>query len=272
MTLCAVWKHENTLHLASDSRVNLGAAGRADIAIKIGREHYSIYAPYDRNFEKVEIASGDLAFCYAGSGLGAIFMKESLSDILNELQIVPGEHEASLSSVVKVVFEAYKVISIKLAEILQSLAFVHLIVAGFCRHSNCFRAFQMLPIPFDSSASSIQEYQMEEVLVGNSNYLFFGSGKGEAEKEFQKQYEDGLSLRIIRTFKNIIKNNLRDDVGGSLQYGRFEQGVFKTFAEKENDTESQAGVRCRRGALDMRAPELERLFSFEYPWVILDEI
>lgn len=272
MTLCAIWEHDGMFHLASDSRITFGQSGIADIAIKIGREYYAIYGPSDKDGNKEKIASGDLAFCFAGSGIGAIFMKESLSGILTELQVVPGEADISMAGLSQLIFEAYKAISIELGKVIKDKSFVDLIIAGHCIEERKYRSFRIYPIPFDQNSHTSQQYKIEEILHGESNYLFIGSGKDAAEGEFKKQEEGGLSKRILKTFRSIIKDDSRPDVGGHLQYGRFKNKKFQTHGVMENTDDSINGISYWRGALDLRLKEFEDKFCITYPYVIIDKL
>ncbi|MEK9845641.1 hypothetical protein [Thalassospira sp.] len=272
MTLCAIWEHDGMFHLASDSRITFGQAGIADIAIKIGREYYAIYGPSDNDGNKEKIASGDLAFCFAGSGIGAIFMKESLSGILTELQVVPGQADISMAGLSQLIFEAYKAISIELGKVLKDNSFVDLIIAGHCIEEKKYRSFRIYPIPFDQNSHASQKYQIEEILHGESKYLFIGSGKNFAQSEFTKQTEGGLSKKILKTLWNVIKDNSRDDVGGSLQYGRFNNKKFQTYGVMEYTDNNDYGISYWRGALDLRLKEFDDKFCITYPYVIIDDL
>ena len=273
MTLCVIWKDNTTIHLASDSRLSFGSTGNADIAIKVSREPYSIRGPDGPNGAVGKIlAFGDLAFCFAGSGLGAVFMKDSLSGVLSQLQVVPGWHGFALRNVAGLVFETYLAISNKLMAVLQEKAFVSLVIAGYCAETSSYRAFLCEPHIGRTNTDGRQAFGMREILNEGSDHLFIGSGNGEADAAVTALGSRPTSLDFMRILKTVIDNPQINGVGGSIQYGRFNRDSFSTFGIIEisqGDDYDPAGVHYWRGALDLREASFENRFSISYPLISL---
>jgi hypothetical protein len=112
MTLCAVWKYRNRVHFASDSRVTIDENSYADIGIKVLSLPYNIFSPTDSITRKRTLdLSGELGMCFAGSTVNSLFIKESVGELLKELEYVPGYSNINMDGLARIVFKAYRIIS-----------------------------------------------------------------------------------------------------------------------------------------------------------------
>ena len=111
MTLCIVWRRNNTIHFASDSRLTLATNSSADVGIKVMGLPYRIYAPSGIGQEPEVEREGEIGMCFAGSAVNSLMLKETVATIVRELQYVPGYNEPTVEAVARFIFRAYVVIS-----------------------------------------------------------------------------------------------------------------------------------------------------------------
>lgn len=242
MTLCAVWKENDKVHFASDSRLTLAQHSYADVGIKVLSLPYRIYSPRDPSGERTLDASGELGMCFAGSAVSSLFVKESIAEILKELQYAPGYTDISMTGLAKLIFTAYRLISIEVCRTsIGEKGRAAIVIAGWCLEKKCVRTFSM-------ETSSDNKHSCTEILTTSNDNLFIGSGKSKAEAALPPYPS---SIDYLRALKAVIDDPQEDSVGGSIQYGKFEGREFKIsgIVEFEN------GVHYWRGALDLNSNE-----------------
>ena len=273
MTLCLIWRAEGALQFASDSRLRFGSA-EADIAIKIGREKYRIMGAGMIGRNSPPLAEGDLAFCFAGSGVGASFMKESLAGVLGGMQAVQGWNDHSFAGVAALVFEVYKAISRKLTAAIFDVGFVDLVVAGLCAVEGHHRAFRCRPAPGQQDEKGRQLYLMTEILRSGPPYVLFGSGASAAQARINAGAAPANSGDMLRILKEVIDDPQVGDVGGSIQFGQFVGTSFSTSGILEVATNPDDGIARAhywRGALDLGDAAFEDKFILGYPLLQLSD-
>lgn len=273
MTLCIIWRNNNTVHMAADSRLSFGSA-RADIAIKISREYYSIRGADQGANRGAVIADGDVAFCFAGSGSGSVFMKESLSGILGELQAVPGWHGVSFADTAGLIFEAYKIITLRLTAAIFDAGFVDLVVAGLCPVQGDYRTFICKTKVIKSGEGATQEHTLTEVLSDQPSHMFIGNGAPSARTKVAALGRSPTSRDLLRILKEVIDDPTVPGVGGAIQYGFFDKTTFATRGILEvtpGDDVDPSQIHYWRGALDLRDQAFEDKFGISYPMIALDE-
>ena len=81
MTLCAIWRENNGVHFASDSRLTIAQNSYADVGIKVLSLPYRIYSPRDSAGARTLDVSGELGMCFAGSAVSSLFVKEAVAEV-----------------------------------------------------------------------------------------------------------------------------------------------------------------------------------------------
>jgi hypothetical protein len=263
MTLCAVWRDRDNIHFCSDSRITVSENSSADVGIKVIPIPYRIYAPSEAHVKKIDFL-GELGMCFAGSALNSLFIKESLGDVLLNLQHAPTYTDVSIENIMVIIYGAYVEISKKwCATDLAGKGISKIVVAGYCPTKHVFRAYL-----FETDINNNHSYK--EIVVSEGEHLFIGTGVDYAAREFLLVSEPTLTDKMIQTVFNTIKNSQIDSVGGALQYGRFEvydnTYLFKTFGMLAFDS----GVNYYRGGLDLNASCFSNKrdgFYISYPYL-----
>ncbi|WP_139826289.1 hypothetical protein [Derxia lacustris] len=243
MTLCVVWRKNDEVHFASDSRVTLAKNSHADVGIKVLSLPYNIYSPCDSSTGKRSlVATGELGMCFAGSAVNSLFVKESVAEVLKELQYAPGYSNTSMNGLAQLVFTAYRLISKEVCStVIGGNGRAALVIAGWCIEKKCVRTFYL-------ETSDENKHSCKEILTAPNQHHFIGSGKSKAGALLPMNPSDTDYLRVL---KSVIDDPTVDSVGGSIQYGHFENNNFKL----SGIVERKEGVHYWRGALDLNSTE-----------------
>ncbi len=239
MTLCVVWRRNQEVHFASDSRLTVANNSYADVAIKVLAVPYRIYAPRDQSGERTLSFQGELGMCFAGSAVNSFFVKESVVEVLKELQYAPGYTNVSMAGLADFIFTAYRLISTQVCNtVLGDKGRAAIVVAGHCTEQKRTRAFLL-------ETSDQNEHSYKEILLGDG-YVFIGSGKSEAESALPANPSD---LDYLNALKTVIDDPNVESVAGAVQYGKFSGSTFTT----KGIVEFRDGVHYWRGALDLNS-------------------
>lgn len=242
MTLCVVWRNNDAVHFASDSRLTLAANSYADVGIKVLSLPYRIYSPRDRAGDRSMVVSGELGMCFAGSAVNSLVLKESVSEVLKELQYAPGFTDISMGALAELIFNAYQLISTKLcATAIGCKGRAAIVVAGWCAERKQIRTFLF-------ETSDVNVHRSTEILTKSEQHVFVGSGIENAEGVLPTKPTD---LDYLKVLKKVIDDQSQETVGGAIQYGYFQGCDFKIRGIVEIDE----GVHYWRGALDLNSPE-----------------
>lgn len=222
MTLVIAQKKGKVISFSSDSRISFkGRTESFDYGIKVFSVPVKIYSPTE---EKTGIQSTvydyvlGLAVC--GSAINAYTVKESICEILQNLQHIP-TYTLSMDGIAKLVSNVLEKTSRDLGEIFGKDALCGLVLGGYCPFKKRVRVFEF---SFDITNFPIKVC-LTEILEAEDT-KFFGSGKDEAEKI----HLEANCLTPLHIIKQVIQCAKVDSVGGALQYGEFERdNNFKIF-------------------------------------------
>lgn len=225
MTLVIARRLNNQISLSSDSRISFGNAGHIDYGIKIFTVPVKIYSPTssETNITNLDY-NYKLGLAVVGSAINAYTVKESVYEILQNLQYLPGYTDLSMEGISSLVFKVFEKTTLDLGDIIQQHGICELILQGYCPIENKIRIFKF---SCDTSNYPIQPF-FEEILNDNG-IEFFGSGKTEAENI----YTNDNSLSPLHIIRKVIKDANIESVGGGLQYGEFVINNFKIFGVED---------------------------------------
>ncbi|MFW5700114.1 MAG: hypothetical protein ACOCWM_00355 [Cyclobacteriaceae bacterium] len=225
MTLVIAHRLSNHISLTSDSRISFGAAGHIDYGIKVFSVPVSIYSPTS---SETKITTLDynykLGLAVVGSAINAYTIKDSVCEILQNLQYIPDYTDLSMNGIAKLVFKVFNKTTLDFGDLIQKNGICELILTGYCPEKNGLRAFKFF---CDTSIYPIRP-DYEEILV-NDGIEFFGSGSTEA----QNIYKTTPSLGPLHIVRQVIKEGKINAVGGGLQYGEFVFNNFKVFGVED---------------------------------------
>lgn len=239
MTLCVIWRGNDTIHMASDSRITLSAGSYIDVAIKTLCVPCRIHWPGSEQDREQHLF--ELGLSVSGSHLNSFVIKETMSEVFRNMQIAPGHSEVSLDKIAKIFFFAYEELSRKFCETaLASRGIAEIHLAGFCLTEKKHRVFKF------STDVSTNIHKCEEVLTETA-FSVSGTGK---KRVLEKLGNGEQPLMLLR---NVIEDADVESVGGPLQYGRFKQERFKVFA---NCKLEEGNIVYERGGLDLNDSRL----------------
>ena len=223
MTLVIAQKKGNDISFSSDSRISFGEYSTPfDYGIKVFSVPVKIYSPVDsQTSNKTLDYDRVLGLAICGSVINAYTVKESIYEILQNLQHIP-LYQLSMDGIAKLVLNVFSSVTLALVDsLLDHKALSELILGGYCPVENKVRVFKFSS---DISVHPITPCCIE--ILKTEDTQFFGTGKTEAEN-ISIASKNLTPLGII---KQVIQCGKVDSVGGSLQYGVFEHdNNFKIY-------------------------------------------
>ena len=231
MTLCMVWRNEDdNVYFASDSRLSFGTV-RCDAAFKVSRIPFSICSVGQPP------ASGDLGMAFSGSSVAALMTKEALGEVVREVYGVRGSHDFSMDALADLVFRGFRVITRNIGVALLEKVATCVVFAGYCFRQKRIRVYRM---EVDRTISHV----MREVLLAAGELEVFGSGDLAARMHLPPSPG---TKEIIHALRAVIEDQTIDDVGGHIQFGRFEGSSFKVAGIAELFADGQRVHYWREG-------------------------
>lgn len=228
MTLVIAERLNNRVSLSSDSRIGFGPLGRIDYGIKVFTVPVNIFSPTSSETNVTNLDYNyKLGLAVVGSAVTAYTVKESVYEILQNLQYIPGYTELSMDSIAELVFKVFKKTTIDLGEILEERGLCDIILAGYCPTQNKIRIFKFWCDIVNNQ--TIPDY--DEILKVNG-MEFFGSGEDEANLV----YNDNKNFTPLHIIRKVIKDGKVNSVGGGLQYGEFVINNFKIYGVTDYET------------------------------------
>lgn len=225
MTLVIAHRLNNHISLSSDSRISFGTAGHIDYGIKVFSVPVKIYSPTS---SETNITNLDydykLGLAVVGSAINAYTVKESVYEILQHLQYLPGYTDLSMEGIAGLVFKVFKKTTLDLGDIIQANGICELILAGYCPIQNKVRIYKF---SCDTSTYPIRPFH-EEILIENG-IEFFGSGKTEANNI----HTQNINLSPLHIIRQVINDGKVSTVGGGLQYGEFVINNFTIYGVED---------------------------------------
>jgi hypothetical protein len=146
MTLVIAERKNGIVIFSSDSRMTLGKAGHFDQGVKLFKIPVKISGPA-KSVE--EIGKSEFEFTYgmavAGSALSSYSIKDSLTEILGNIQYITNMSDLSIVGIGTFVFDKYSHISTKLGQVMREGALSEIFLGGFCIGSGKDESAPVLP-------------------------------------------------------------------------------------------------------------------------------
>lgn len=235
------WRHNGTIHFASDSRLTVAPNSYADVAIKISALPITIYNPTEEGMDNQRAIAHKavLGMCFAGSAVNSLTIKESVTEVLKSLKHIPEYTDISMDGIASFVFKVYEMISEEVSKTaLGSNGLASILLGGYCTTQEKVRVFHL-------STDDLFNYNVSEILT-DQDYFFIGSGNKIAEADLPQQPTDSDYLNIL---KSVINDDKYPTVGGHIQYGCFKKSGFVVYGV----IEFAENVHYWRGALDLNS-------------------
>lgn len=216
MTLCLAWKSGNNIHLASDSRLTMSddGANYIDIGIKVFSIPVKIYSPINADTKNQTLDYDfKLGLCFAGSSTNSYIIKEAIYEVLQRLQYTQYT-DFSMEGIAKMVSKFHEHTSRKVCEVLRERGLAEFFLTGYCPKDEIIKAFKFT---LDTTQFPLKS-DFGRILVDEDWIECLGSGTDEAHKFINKIN----NISPIKLLRNIIKSGRIQSVGGSIQYGDFD--------------------------------------------------
>lgn len=218
MTLCLVWREEDdTVCMATDSRVTVANNSYEDVAIKLTRIRCEIFPPSSKLLQGTGDFKLAVGMAFAGSHICAYVIKETLVEIISRLQYIPGNTEVSMDKLAKIAFFAYQELSKRVCSTtIGKNGICELFLSAFCPKENKMRVFKFSTNPKENTHSYTE-------VLRNPGLEMSGSGV-----QFAKHisYDQKSPLVIL---KDVIDRMQDPGVGGEIQYAKHTKGELKIF-------------------------------------------
>jgi len=243
MTLVIASRTKKEVSFSSDSRITFGNAGHFDKGIKIFNVPFKLKGPAKsrEDFNKYEFEL-EYGIAVVGSSINAYTVKDSIVEILPNITYLTNLSDISIIGIGTLVYEIYEQVSKELTPILMENGFCEILMGGYCLVQKKIRILRFYPEVTDTEI----KYFYEEVLP-NEGMMFFGSGKGIAERI----YNENNSLEPLQVLKKVINSEEDKAIGGAMQSGSFYTENFKISGviEKQLDNEGNLvqSIKYRRG-------------------------
>lgn len=219
MTLCIAWKTKDTIHIASDSRLSRGDK-YVDIGIKVLAIPVKITLPAEKGAQETVVYNHSIGMCFAGATVTGLLVKESMAEVLQNLQGVPGYSDFSFAACASQAYDVYQgTIDSISSSFGPAAADFDCLLAGYCPKNKKLEAYLLSCLVSNGTAVT----SMTEVLV-SQDYLFMGSGKSRAQQLYAAGRRDYLHM-----VRHIADEVTEPSVGGSIQYGKFVDTDFAIF-------------------------------------------
>src|SRR5665213_1468223 len=118
MTLCIATKDGDYASLASDSRITFDQS-YFDYCIKVFSIPIKINPVQYYSSTEEKVLEYDIGMCIAGNFINAYVVKESINEILQRLQYIPGRTDISLARIAELIRRIYHKITIELGSALR---------------------------------------------------------------------------------------------------------------------------------------------------------
>jgi hypothetical protein len=223
MTLCIAWKNGQNIRFASDSRISTDDDHYADIGIKVMQIPVTIKnpIPVETGIEEV-IYNYKLGMCYCGDTINAFLIKETIAEVLQNLQLLPGYTDFSLKGICNVIIKFLENSSDHLRDGMDWDPDVEFLIGGYCPENLKVMVYKFQLVDYGDHYETI----CDEVLEDDDDMIIMGSGTDKAE-ELIANGNIQPGNKLLKVLRDVCKDDTVPSVGGHLQYGQFDDNNFR---------------------------------------------
>ncbi len=227
MTLVIAQRLNDKVTFSSDSRMSFQGEGAFDHCIKIFKAPFRLKGPMKSHddIDKWEFEY-NYGLAVIGSTLNAYSVKDSISELIANLQYMSNVSDVSIAGVGSIIFKVYSYISARLCEVLRERGICEILLGGYCLIHKRIRILRYYSMVVESEL----KFYYEEILP-KDGMLFFGSAKSLAESI----YNENNSLQPLQIIKKAILSDKDATIGGGLQHGSFSKENFKISGVSEHE-------------------------------------
>jgi len=249
VTLIALWKTDDKIQIASDSRLTVGDSV-VDTSIKVSSFTARVLYPSLSGMDGERFSwVSEIGFCAAGDIAPSSAIKETLRACMDRIWITPGVGEASMHLFADIVRQLLERLWYDAVAALGNSIKVTLIMAGICPSTNMQRAFVL-----ESDATAAPARIVVSEVTEWEGPLYFGSGAQCA------RYVTAMrpALSPVEIIEAVCQRQLDPHVGGRVQYGSVQQSGFQTSAVVDIDidvNERTYTMPYQLGSIELMNPE-----------------
>jgi len=233
MTIAVLWFDEksNQLCCAADTRISRGISAATDNGPKILPVTVACFEEVSGRRIWLPTQAQSFGFAFSGSSLSAMSAYALATACTQNLNAAPGHKRpvslAAVAGLFRTVAQHYIVdMSSRTGRCEpQNSFFFKAMVFGFCRVSRGFKAFVIEP----SMAGGACQIGMDELPIAADLLHPMGSGAEDFTKLHASRDRRGEDPDPVRTLEEMLTNEIRHDVGGSIQVGVCGQNGFRVL-------------------------------------------
>jgi hypothetical protein len=225
MTLCIAWKDDKDICFSTDSRISISENQYADIGIKIMQIPVLIKAPtpVETGIEEI-IYDYKLGMCFCGDTTNALLIKETILEVLQNLQLLPYYTDFSMQGICILIKGFLENISNNLRDGLDWESDIEFLIGGYCPVTLSVRTYKFQLVDYGDHF----ETMYDEVLLGDTDIELMGTGAEKARELIaERSIFNGIGL--LKVLRDICYDDTVPSVGGYLQFGKFCNNNFRIF-------------------------------------------
>ncbi|MBB3836835.1 hypothetical protein FHS57_000817 [Runella defluvii] len=223
MTLCIAWKNGNNIRFSSDSRFSIDDDHYADIGIKVMQIPVIIKnpTPVETGIEEI-IYNHKLGMCYCRDTTNAFLIKETIAEVLQNLQLLPGYTDFSLRGICNVIVKFLENTSDHLRDGMDWDPDVEFLIGGYCPENLRVMVYKFQLVDYGDHF----ETMCDEVLEDDNDMIIMGSGTDKAE-ELITAGNIQPGNKLLKVLRDVCNDDSVPSVGGHIQYGQFDNNDFR---------------------------------------------
>jgi hypothetical protein len=218
MSLCVAWRFADKFCLASESCISIGEEHRL-CGVKVVQVPVRVISATDAQTGKFEVVFQSIfGLTFSGQFLTAYLVRETVSEVLFNLQYLSGRESLHFEKICEVVFRAYR----RIVDDLNGNGFGHdldIILMGTCPASQSARVAKFFRDETDGTLKW-------KLILEQSpfSYVAIGSGGSRFHDVLatQRKIERRVHFAILQSLQEIAESREIPSVGGGIQYGEVE--------------------------------------------------
>ena len=226
MSLCVAWRWQEKVCLATDSCISIDAGQPRFCGIKVLQLPVRVISPIERDTGRFEtIFQTVYGLCFSGRFLTAYLVKESISELLLNLQFVGADHDLTFQKICDVVHACY----VRVVSELNGDEFGH--DTDFFMVGSCPFSGKNLVAKFYRNGNG--DLKWTEI-VSQRPFSYEAAGAG--EDTFRMLFDDArqkiasVHFAAFDAMDKVLTSRIISSVGGAIQYGDIESGrEFRLF-------------------------------------------
>ena len=229
MTLCVAWRFQDSISIASDSRISGYSGDYADIGVKILVCPVKVITAIANDTGHFDVLhESTVGIGLAGSLITAYLVKERMVDVLENLQYVGDRDQLTFAKIAEAAFKIYRHGTEELTKKFNFGFDADMFLVGRCPKSGLVSAAKFFTDPTDGSLKNEPILQDPQYFA----YESIGSGEDRMNERVKARLDAGkckVNYMVLEELRAMIIAKEVPSVGGAIQYGRLEAKGFEIY-------------------------------------------